>query len=121
MQAFIALSSALADSNRVRALLALTSGELCLCQIIDLLQLAPSTVSKHMLILFQAGLVTRRKEGKWHYFKLAGADASPAVRGALRWTRQCLKQESQHRQDHQKLSCIRKKDLTQVCACYREN
>ena len=45
--------------------------ELCLCQLIDLLGLAPSTVSKHMTVLQQAGLVQRLKQGRWHFYRLA--------------------------------------------------
>jgi ArsR family transcriptional regulator len=67
---FIAIAKALSDSNRVRALLALRKGELCVCQIIELLGLAPSTVSKHMSILRQAELVTCRKDSRWVYYRL---------------------------------------------------
>jgi len=49
----------------------LSGGELCACQIIEMLGLAPSTVSKHMSILRQAGLVETRKEGRWIYYRLA--------------------------------------------------
>ncbi len=75
MTDLVNVARALADESRVRALLALRGGELCLCQIIELLGLAPSTVSKHMDVLFRAGLVERRKEGRWHYFQLAGRPA----------------------------------------------
>ena len=46
---------------------------------IELLGLAPSTVSKHMNILQQAGLVQRRKDGKWHFYRLAGKHDSPVA------------------------------------------
>ena len=45
---FVVVTKALSDSNRIRALIALRRGELCVCQIIALLGLAPSTVSKHI-------------------------------------------------------------------------
>ena len=67
---FIAVSKALSDPNRVRAFLSLRNGELCLCQIIELLSLAPSTVSKHMSILKQAGLIRSRKDSRWVYYQL---------------------------------------------------
>jgi len=107
---FIAISSALADPNRVRALLALRGGELCACQIIELLQLAPSTVSRHMAVLRQAGLVEVRKEGRWMYFRLPDESASPLVRSALEWTRQALARDVQARQDVKTLCCIVKED-----------
>ena len=65
------ITKALADENRVRVLLALRKGELCVCQITELFGLAPSTVSKHLSILFQADLVESRKDGLWIYYSLA--------------------------------------------------
>ncbi len=59
------ITKALADENRVRMLLALKGGELCVCQITELFGLAMSTVSKHLSILYQAGLTESRKEGRW--------------------------------------------------------
>ena len=68
MKKSIAVFKALSDPHRLRAFMALQGGELCICQIIALLELAPSTVSKHMSILKQAGLVESRKEGRWIYY-----------------------------------------------------
>ena len=73
---FVAVTKALSDSHRVRAFMALRKGELCACQIIELLELAPSTVSKHMSILKQAGLVDSRKDSRWVYYRLADAKKS---------------------------------------------
>jgi len=70
----MSIVKALADENRIRALLALRGGELCVCQIIELLGLAPSTVSKHMSILKQAGLVEATKRGRWVYYRIPGED-----------------------------------------------
>ena len=62
---------ALADEKRMRILYALKGGELCVCQLIALLELAPSTVSKHLTILRSARLVDSRKEGRWMYYRLS--------------------------------------------------
>jgi DNA-binding transcriptional ArsR family regulator len=67
---FARLAYALSDESRLRALLALRGGEQCVCIITAILKLAPSTVSRHMSILREAGLVTARKQGKWIYFRL---------------------------------------------------
>ena len=61
MREFMTITKALADDKRVRTLLALRKDELCVCQITALLGLAVSTVSKHLSILYQAGLVESRK------------------------------------------------------------
>ena len=70
MRELLAITKALADESRVRALVALTRGELCVCQIAELLQLAPSTVSKHLSILRQGGLVEFEKRGRWIYSEM---------------------------------------------------
>ena len=54
MQDIVAITKTLSDESRLRALLMLRHDELCVCQIIEMLCLAPSTVSKHMSILRQA-------------------------------------------------------------------
>ena len=83
MKEFMGVAKALADDNRTRALMCLRDGELCVCQIIELLQLAPSTVSKHLDILHRAGLIESRKEGRWIYYRLAGRGrAGGRARGA---------------------------------------
>ena len=61
MREFMSITRALADPNRVRMLLALQRGELCVCQITELFGLAFSTVSKHLSILQHAGLIQSRK------------------------------------------------------------
>ena len=118
MTPFLALAKALSDGTRLRALLSLRGGELCLCQVIDLLGLAPSTVSRHMDLLHRAGLVERRKDGRWHYFRLSRRP-SPAARGALRWALAALEGEPGLRADARRLCCVRNKDLEEVSACYR--
>ncbi len=63
LQDFMDVTRALADESRIRTLLALEQGELCVCQITEILDLAPSTVSKHMA-LAQAGSAGRLPKGR---------------------------------------------------------
>jgi ArsR family transcriptional regulator len=116
---FLIIAKALGDESRVRALLSVKDGELCLCQIIDVLALAPATVSKHMNVLYQAGLVQRRKDGKWHYYRLAGAEAGPSVRRALDWVLGELDRDPSLRDDMRRIRAVRRKDLEELSACYR--
>jgi len=82
----MAVTKALADENRVRLLVALQDGELCVCQLIELIGLAPSTVSKHLSILRSARLIQGRKNGRWMHYRLADDPAAPrAARTALAW------------------------------------
>ena len=85
MREFMAVTKALADPNRVRILLALRRGELCVCQITELFGLAPSTVSKHLSILHHAGMIQSRKSERWVYYRLPDRTAPVAVREALDW------------------------------------
>ncbi len=62
---------ALAHPVRVRILAMLQGGELCVCQLIAIVRLAPSTISAHLVELKRAGLVEERKQGKWVHMRLA--------------------------------------------------
>jgi ArsR family transcriptional regulator len=112
---FMAITKALADENRVRMLLALRDQELCLCQIIELIALAPSTVSKHMSILRQSRLVEGRKSGRWMYYRLAGPGVSPAVRKALEWVRHSLADDPQVARDAERLKEVLTLDPQVIC------
>ncbi|HXX59029.1 MAG TPA: metalloregulator ArsR/SmtB family transcription factor [Thermodesulfovibrionales bacterium] len=71
MESFILLSKAISDPTRVRMLKLLEGGELCVCEIMEVLGLVQSTASKHLNILKIAGLVESRKGGTWSYYRLA--------------------------------------------------
>jgi DNA-binding transcriptional ArsR family regulator len=115
MRAFMNITKALADENRIRTLLALRQGELCVCQITELFGLAPSTVSKHLSILSQAGLVESRKEGRWIYYQLPGKDAPVEVREAIDWVEKSLDKIPQILDDGKQLKKIIKQDPTNLC------
>jgi DNA-binding transcriptional ArsR family regulator len=116
MLQLISIASALSDASRVRALMALRGGELCLCQIIELLGLAPATVSKHMTLLRDAGLVETRKQGRWMYFRLAGAEPVTAEAGAaLDWVCGCLERDEQLQEDGRRLKTILREKPEALC------
>jgi DNA-binding transcriptional ArsR family regulator len=115
MREFMTIAKALADPNRVRVLLALQGRELCVCQIIELLRLAPSTVSKHMWILRQAQLVESRKDGKWAYYRLADDRAPAEVRAAIAWACGSVAASSEIREDKRRLKSILKVSREELC------
>ncbi len=119
MREFIAIAKALSDENRVRALMALAGGELCVCQIIELLGLAPSTVSKHMAVLHQAGLVETRKEGRWIYYRLDDEAERPCAQKALAMTLECLGKDSRIHEDAKRLKVIRNINRDELCVHYK--
>lgn len=115
MRDFMAITKALADESRVRLLMALREREICVCQLIELVQLAPSTVSKHMSILKQARLVDSRKEGRWIYYRLADSKSSAAVRRAIRWVGESLADDEQLTADVRELERILQLDPSKLC------
>jgi DNA-binding transcriptional ArsR family regulator len=115
----VEIAKAMSDPSRVRILAALRNGELCLCHLIGLLELAPSTVSRHVDQLRQAGLVEIERRGKWRYFRLARREASPAARWALGWALDTLRDDPGAREDAERLARLRGLDVEEVTACYR--
>ncbi|MGN0628791.1 MAG: ArsR/SmtB family transcription factor [Oscillospiraceae bacterium] len=67
---------ALCDENRVRILKLLLSGEKCACKLLEALDITQPTLSHHMKILCDSGIVVGRKEGKWMHYSISkeGAD-----------------------------------------------
>lgn len=111
----MAITKALSDPNRVRVLLALRRGELCVCQITELFGFAPSTVSKHLSILRHAGLIESRKAERWVYCRLPGKAAPVVVREALDWVRKSLRKSEEAELDAKRLNSILKMDLKEIC------
>lgn len=61
---------ALSDTNRLMIVDMLSCGELCACKILEKFNITQPTLSHHMKILCDSGLVKGRKEGKWTYYSL---------------------------------------------------
>lgn len=64
------LFKALSDTNRLRILKMLQSKPLCVCEMREVLDLATSTVSKHLSILKTTGFIIEEKDGKWVNYKI---------------------------------------------------
>lgn len=119
LRQILAITKALSDESRLRALIAVKDGELCLCQIIEVLGLAPATVSKHMQVLEQAGLVERSRRGKWRYYRLASQAESRVVQGVLAWLLFGLRRDPRLVEDARRIRAVRRQDPTESSACYR--
>lgn len=116
---FIDTTKALADANRVRALMALRGRELCVCRIIELLHLAPSTVSKHLTLLRKAGLIEARKEGRWMHYRLPTDKNDPAWK-TLEWVFLSLENAPDIKADNKRLKQIIKTDIKQLTQVYKK-
>jgi len=120
MYAFLNIAKALSDENRVRALMMLAQGELCVCQLIEMLGLAPSTASKHMSILRQARLVEARKQGRWMYYRLPGRDCPQEIAQAIEWARNSLEKDKLIRADARRVKRVCKMDKELLCEHYKK-
>ncbi|HOO62643.1 MAG TPA: metalloregulator ArsR/SmtB family transcription factor [Synergistaceae bacterium] len=103
MKKTVSLLKALGENNRLRAFHALLLHEhLCLCEIAELLDIAPSTASRHMSLLAEAGAVTCQKRGKWVYYGLSGNLDSRF----LQWLTDSLAADSSLKEDDIRLRAL---------------
>ncbi len=70
---------ALCDDKRLRILEYLRTGEKCGCVLIDLMDIGQSSLSYHMKILCESGIVESRQEGKWTHYKISQSGSQEAI------------------------------------------
>ena len=66
------ICKALSDSNRLQIVQQLSDGEKCACKLLEAFDITQPTLSHHMKILCECGLVRDRQVGKWRYYSLCG-------------------------------------------------
>ncbi|NCC51230.1 MAG: ArsR family transcriptional regulator [Spartobacteria bacterium] len=115
MNELINIMKALAEPVRLRAWYALREGELCVCQLITVLGLAPSTVSKHLSILHQAGLVQSRQAGKWVYYRLPRTHEKGYVDNIQRELFNVLDEDVALNEFNKKVMQVRKGNMEELC------
>ena len=74
---------ALSDENRIRILKLLHGGEKCACKLLEELNISQPTLSHHMKILCDAGIVSGRKDGKWTHYSIC-CDGVRRIRGVMK-------------------------------------
>lgn len=106
-----AVFKAVAEPVRVRILKLLQGGELCVCQLMEILGHSQSTISGHLAILKNAGLVKDRKEGRWAYYSLSdrmtNQYAPPVLALLLGW----LDDDRLVRSDKRRLAALKSKTV----------
>ena len=95
-----AVFKALCDENRIRILKLLTGGEKCACKLLDELSVTQPTLSHHMKILCDSGIVSGRKEGKWTHYSISEKGAEQA--------KECLRQLTTLDVESENKSCCEK-------------
>jgi ArsR family transcriptional regulator, arsenate/arsenite/antimonite-responsive transcriptional repressor len=104
------LFKGLADPTRLRIVALLVERELCVCDLMAVLQLPQSTVSRHMIRLKSAGLVLDRRAGKWVHYRM---EPSPMVDDLRLFLRQHLTGSEQFRKD---IAALKRYTKTKQCA-----
>lgn len=108
------LFKALSDETRLRILALLTAGELCVCDLVSILALPQSTVSRHLAYLRNAGLVADRRQGVWMYYQFA-QPTGPLHQDLLELLRQRLGEIPQARRDALALQHLISQNGTVAC------
>jgi ArsR family transcriptional regulator, arsenate/arsenite/antimonite-responsive transcriptional repressor len=70
---------ALSDANRMQIIDILSCGEMCACDILEHFDFTQPTLSHHMKVLTDCGLVNCRKEGQWNYYSLNSSNCSRLI------------------------------------------
>jgi ArsR family transcriptional regulator len=97
-----ALFGALADRTRLRLLNLMGGDEICVCFLVEALDLSQPKISRHLAYLRDAGLVSARREGKWMHYRITEPDDETAAR-ILQETLRGLQQNEEMRQDRASL------------------
>lgn len=113
MKQFIRVMKALSDPNRVRLIKILGIQKLCVCELQALIGLAQSTVSKHMKVLEEAGLVDFQKEGSWIIYQLTAGEESDYARVMLENLEDWLDDDTQL---HEMIARLSQVDRERICA-----
>ena len=74
-----AICKALGDSNRLQIIQMLSDGEKCGCKLLEAFEITQPTLSHHMKILCDSGVVIGRKEGKWTHYSISSEGAEYAA------------------------------------------
>jgi ArsR family transcriptional regulator len=111
MKEFIKVMKALSDPNRVKLLKMLQGRVMCVCEIQAALEIAQPTVSKHLKILEDAGLVDREKDGLWVNYSLGNGNQSPYAASLMGNLRHWLNDDTEIRDLVGRSEEIRREDL----------
>ncbi len=115
MRNLLDLTGALSDENRIRILMLLDHAELCVCQITAVLSLAPSTISKHLSILENSGLISRRKDGRWVFYRLNNSNLLEPGGGLFNLIKKSVSGNCDILNDRKKIKALLKEDVNAVC------
>lgn len=108
MNNFIKITKALSDPTRVRILGLLFEGELCVCNIVEVMGLAQPTISRHLKQCTDAGLTTSRKAGGWTHYRLATDSTDKHIITFLELLQQAIKTDNEFAEIQTNLLALKK-------------
>ena len=108
MKNFIKVMKALSDPNRVKIIKMLQHKTMCVCELQSALRVAQPTVSKHLKILEDAGLVEHNKDAQWVNYYLSDGENSPYAASLLGNLRHWLEDETEISYLKERLPMIRR-------------
>lgn len=111
MKSFVRVMKALSDPNRVKIIKMLQHKSMCVCEMQAALGVAQPTVSKHLKLLEDAGLVDFRKDGLWVNYHLTDGAGSPYVAALLGNLRHWLEEDPQVAGLLERLPSIRREEI----------
>ena len=111
MRDFVRVMKALSDPNRITIIKMLQHKVMCVCEMQAALELAQPTVSKHLKILEEAGLVASRKEGLWVNYHLSDGSDSPYAASLLGNLKHWLEDDPRIRDLVEELPSIQREDI----------
>ena len=103
MREFITLFRALSDGTRLRIVKLLENGELCVCHLMEILEMSQSRISRHMGLLKNAGLVNDRREGRWVHYSLNEETHKPGRAELIRLLQGWIEEEAVVAADRRRL------------------
>lgn len=127
MKNLLQIFKALSDETRLRILKLLEDRELCICKIMEILEMKQSRISRHMGILKNAGLVTDRRDGKWVHYSLNPKPEDLTKKEIFSLLERCLEEDEMIAQDKEKLNQLLVKEKKEqekrvrMCVGYERN
>lgn len=113
------IAHALSDTTRLRLLIACLDKERCVCQLVELIDLSNASISKHLAVLRNAGLLESRKEGRWVHYRIPDSP-TPIISEALQMVRHHAMRDEQIRADQHTLAQIDAIDPCDLARMQRE-
>ena len=111
---YVNVFKALSDPNRIRILKMLVGREQCMCEVREVLNLSNSTVSKHLTILRDAGLLLDSKDGKWVNFRINDKSEHRFIRSVITLIQDSFDDDDVVKEDLKKVRRVNRKQICGV-------